>query len=661
MDASGYALPGTIVRNLSDRLYDKRKTAALEIEQMMKDMLTNEDDDGIESIMTLLVRDFAQSPVANFRKGGLIGLAATAVGLASSDSGQYLKKVVPPVLVCFSDPDSRVRYYACESLYTIAKVARGSIIEFFNDLFDGLCKLSSDPDPNVKNGAQLLDRLVKDIVAESDTFDIHTFIPLLRGRIKQVNPFIRQFLIGWIVMLDSVPDIELIEFLPEFLDGLFNMVSDPNKEIRQQADTALVDFLRDIHNQPDADLCRMVPILVEHCGSKDEFTMKTAINWIKDFVELGRERLLEQYAEILAAILPCTAHSGNLAADIQDASFATNKVLLTMVNETDVDFEIEHICTTLTGVLNDEKVDTRLASMQWFNMLLEKMPDKLFGHLEIIFPALLHALSDKEDKVVHRDLEVLAQISRHARYFPQLISSLIQRFKENRRLLQNRGSLIICKLCELLRPEKIYREFARILESETDAEFGSTMIQTLNLIALTAKGLAELRQLLQTTLTSASGGDLFTSLYKSWCHNPVATFSLCLYAQAYEHAADLIPKFADLEVTVPFLVQIDKLVTLLESPVFTHLRLQLLEPTRYPYLLKSLYGLLMLLPCGSTAFTTLSTRLKCVPAAGLLPVQPQPAADGAAPSTSGQAPTAASSGVDFQDLLRHFSERSLGR
>ena len=69
--------------------------------------------------------------------------------------------------------------------------------------------------------------------------------------------------------------------------------------------------------------------------------------------------------------------------------------------------------------------------MQWFNMLLEKMPDKLFGHLQIIFPALLHALSDKEDKVVHRDLEVLAQISRHAEYFPKLINELLQRFKEH--------------------------------------------------------------------------------------------------------------------------------------------------------------------------------------------------------------------------------------
>ena len=47
-------------------------------------------------------------------------------------------------------------------------------------------------------------------------------------------------------------------------------------------------------------------------------------------------------------------------------------------------------------------------------------------------------------------------------------------------------------------------------------------------------------------------------------------------------------------------MQIDKLVQLLESPIFIQLRLQLLE-THAPYhanLMKSLYGLLMLLPAG---------------------------------------------------------------
>eukprot|EP01047_Picozoa_sp_COSAG01_P063488 COSAG01_NODE_8237_length_2860_cov_4.309308_2_plen_315_part_00 len=308
-------------------------------------------------------------------------------------------------------------------------------------------------------------------------------------------------------------------------------------------------------------------------------------------------------------------------------------------------FEIGPICETLAGVLNDEKVDTRLTSMQWFNMLLEKMPTKLLEHLEIVFPALLQALSDKNDKVVHRDLEVLSQISRHDRHFPVFMNKLVNIFAQNRPLLQSRGSLIICKLCEELGPEKIYLEFAAILESEQDTEFAGIMVQTLSLIALTARELSQLRSLLQTTLTSESGGRMFTALYKSWCHNPVATFSLCLYAQAYRHAADLIPLFSDPRMTtVPFLVQIDKLVTLLESPVFTHLRLQLLEPTKHPYLLKSLYGLLMLLP-QSTAFNTLRMRLKCVPTAGVLPTLQDKLACGKA------------SDVDFDQLLLYFRKR----
>ena len=47
---------------------------------------------------SLLITDFATSTQPNYRKGGLIGLAATAVGLAQMDSNEYLKKLVPPVL-----------------------------------------------------------------------------------------------------------------------------------------------------------------------------------------------------------------------------------------------------------------------------------------------------------------------------------------------------------------------------------------------------------------------------------------------------------------------------------------------------------------------------------------------------------------------------------
>ena len=35
-------------------------------------------------------------------------------------------------------------------------------------------------------------------------------------------------MVSWISVLDSVPDIELLGYLPQFLDALFNILSDPN-------------------------------------------------------------------------------------------------------------------------------------------------------------------------------------------------------------------------------------------------------------------------------------------------------------------------------------------------------------------------------------------------------------------------------------------------
>mmetsp|Transcript_8631 Transcript_8631/g.16904 ORF Transcript_8631/g.16904 Transcript_8631/m.16904 type:complete len:102 (+) Transcript_8631:1776-2081(+) len=57
-----------------------------------------------------------------------------------------------------------------------------------------------------------------------------------------------------------------------------------------------------------------------------------------------------------------------------------------------------------------------------------------------------------------------------------------------------------------------------------------------------------------------------------------------------------------------FLVQFSKLVHLLESPVFAHLRMQTIEHAKHPFLLKALYSILMILP-QSKAFKVLRKRI----------------------------------------------------
>nr|GMD19772.1 protein VAC14 homolog isoform X1 [Ipomoea batatas] len=603
-------IPAAVLRNLSDKLYEKRKNAALELEGIVKQLAAAGDHDKITAVINLLTEEYTYSPQANHRKGGLIGLAAATVGL-TSEAAQHLEQIVPPVLNSFSDQDSRVRYYACEALYNIAKVVRGDFIVFFNQIFDALCKLSADSDANVQSAAHLLDRLVKDIVTESDQFSIEEFIPLLRERMNVLNPYVRQFLVGWITVLDSVPDIDMLGFLPDFLDGLFNMLSDSSHEIRQQADSALSEFLQEIKNSPvSVDYGRMAEILVQRAGSPDEFTRLTAITWINELVKLGGDQLVPYYADILGAILPCIADKEE---KIRVVARETNDELRSIKADPAEGFDVESLLTISRRQLSSEFEATRIEALHWMFTLLNRHRNEVLVFLNDVFDTLLKALSDPSDEVVLLVLEVHACIAKEKQHFRQLIVFLVHSFRVDNSLLEKRGALIVRRLCVLLDAERVYRELSTILEGESDLDFASVMVQALNLILLTSSELSDLRDLLKQSLVNTAGKDLFLSLYASWCHSPMAVISLCFLAQAYQHASSVIQSLVEEDVNVKFLVQLDKLINLLETPTFAYLRLQLLEPGRYIWLLKALYGLLMLLPQQSAAFKVLRTRLKTVP------------------------------------------------
>ena len=305
------------------------------------------------------------------------------------------------------------------------------------------------------------------------------------------------------------------------------------------------------------------------------------------------------------------------------------------MTQTDLDYEAA--ANALTEQFLHEHEATRVAALAWLIMLHRKSPRRILAIQDATFPALLKTLSDPADAVVTRDLLLLSQISKSSddSFFSSFMINLLKLFSSNRRLLETRGNLIIRQLCLSLSAEKIYRTMADCLErdeSGEDIDFAAIMVQMLNNNLLTAPELADLRKRLRN-LDTRDGQTFFTVLFRAWCVNPVATFSLCLLAQAYEQAYYLLQIFAELEMTVNMLIQIDKLVQLLESPVFTYLRMQLLEPERYPHLYKCLYGLLMLLP-QSSAFAALKNRLGSVSAIGYLHVTPRGGAGGTGPPGS---------------------------
>ncbi|KAF3907194.1 hypothetical protein ABW21_db0209148 [Orbilia brochopaga] len=783
-----------IGRSLNDKLYDKRKMGALELEKLIRDHLANNDNEKIRQIVEQLVHDFAYAVhQPHARNGGLIGLAAASIALGS-DVAFYLDAIIPPVLACFEDQDARVRYYACESMYNIAKVAKGEVLLNFNEIFDALCKLTADTELSVKNGAELLDRLIKDIVAESaatyvsilqspqdeavtsddesnddnssmlpTAFSLKKFIPLLQERIHVVNPFTRQFLVSWIVLLDGIPDLELVTFLPEFLADLFGYLGDANVDVHDATEVCLEGFLTEIRkiayvkrgvtesrkgalksakpkassisegavtddtdpkrddddsaSRPDDPDGMWMPgqdIQVDHkkileilmtfldptsriyrdlafthtnltnAKRAEEELQRTTFLWVASFLEICPEEIVQFLPRLLSYVLPATSSqyelvrefaqkvdtlmldlilnlfvdsravamgqprsqagtpqnvdprssTPNLVADQggDDAAVADEMARMSIAAGSG---ELDYGATVhaLTMQFLNENEATRLAALDWLIMLHKKAGDKVIAVNDGTFPALLKTLSDTSELVVTRDLELLSQISKNSddEVFASFMNDLLNLFSTDRRLLDTRGYLIIRRLCLNLNPERIYRTLAELIEKEEDVEFASTMVQLLNNNLMTAPEIGELRKRLRS-LETKDGQTLFIALFRSWCHNAVAAFCLCLLAQAYEQASNLLAIFGELELSVSLLIQLDKLVQLLESPVFTYLRMQLLEPEKYPFLYKCLYGLLMLMP-QSSAFAALKNRLNSVSAIGYLhQLAPRPAPTSNAPS-----------------------------
>ncbi|KAF4823587.1 Protein VAC14-like protein [Colletotrichum siamense] len=766
-----------IQRALNDKLYDKRKVGALELERVIRELVVTRDYSRVQAILEQLCNEFAYAVhQPHARNGGLIGLAAAAIALGP-ELPRYLEKIVPPVLACFTDQDARVRYYACEAMYNIAKVAKGEILIYFNDIFDALCKLGADSELSVKNGAELLDRLIKDIVSESaasyvsvlegelgqeftdkadaedrppppTAFSLRRFIPLLQERVWVINPFTRQFLVGWITLLDSIPDLELVTFLPDFLGGLLKFLSDPNRDVHVATQSCLDKFLSEIkrisrvkkgiaeskksreggkrkreesvdsgsvqiepedgdeitsHSDdegsgeedwiPGQDVQinyrKILEILTATLDSPlEEDSLLESLRWIVEFLDICPEEVLPFTPKVLAHMLPAMAsgvesirqaaarvnaglmdyvvslsdepgigglsHSNTripLSSERQDGASSARASLsssrdLEMRSPTpaqghnrslstpnppsstahpQVDLDYAAAVNALTLLFLNDHEATRVAALTWLIMLHRKAPRKVLAFNDGTFPALLKTLSDPAEAVVTKDLQLLSQISRNSEddYFSNFMVNLLQLFATDRKLLETRGNLIIRQLCVSLSAERIYRTLADCIEKEEDVEFASIMVQNLNNNLITAPELSELRKRLRNLESKYQDGQtFFVALFRSWCHNAVATFSLCLLAQAYEQAYNLLQIFAELEMTVNILIQIDKLVQLIESPVFTYLRLQLLEPEKYPHLYKCLYGLLMLLP-QSSAFAALKNRLNSVSSIGYLHIAPK--------------------------------------
>uniref|UniRef100_A0AAF5RWW6 Protein VAC14 homolog n=1 Tax=Wuchereria bancrofti TaxID=6293 RepID=A0AAF5RWW6_WUCBA len=655
VDAQYAPLTATLVRTLTDKLYEKRKAAALDIEKQVRDLLQANHLAELKKLLVVL-KGLTAAQNAHARKGGLIGLAAAAIALGKN-TADYTSQLIEPVLTCFSDPDPRVRYYACESLYNIVKICRSSALSHFDELFDTLWRLSADTDLNVRSGAELLDRLLKDIVLATNSFEISALMSLVRDRIYSQNSSNRRFVVSWLSAILTAPELSISVYLPEVLDGLFQMLGDSQPGVRDATEAVLGQFLERMHEQKDGDraeLSDMINVLIVHaCAEGSTLTRMIALIWLNCFLKMHSVGLLQYLSSFLTAVLPCLNDSQLKAKEI-------NTHLMELLSE-NADIEYDAVIKVLLKHIKHEFRDTRMAVLNWISRMHVTAPAKLFSYMDRVFPVLLSLLSDTCDDVLLLDLQLLSdicegkntsgvelqelnldedtlkQLSGISPYLVKFTSSLLAMFRSDKALLNDRGVLIVRQLCILLGSGSIYRCLSVLLLNDSDTEFVSQMVALLNGILLTSSELFELRKQLRT-LESEACINLFESLYRTWAFQPIALLGLCVLSQNYEHASILVRHLWKVDVTVDVLIEIDRLVQLIESPILSYVRLDLLDARHQRPLTAVLAALLMILP-QTDAFNTLHKRIQCIPSIVVHEENEQSQLDAK---------------VDFKPLLQHF-------
>ncbi|XP_050352282.1 protein VAC14 homolog [Nymphalis io] len=684
-------LSAACVRGLCDKLYEKRKFAGVEIEKMVKDFNDANNTNQIKRLIRVLGQDLMSSTNPNVKNGALMGLSSVAVGLGKG-SITYIGELTHPIVACLGESEARVRYAATEALFNVLKIARDAALTQFPLVFDALARLAADPEPQVRQGAELLDRLVKDIVTESPCLELSRVVPLVRERMYTRSAAARQFAVAWVSALDAAPALGLRRHLPELLDGLFTVLDDPNPEIRRMCDVQLNEFLRSIKKDPsEVNFEAMINILITHAQSTEELLQLTAVTWLKEFAELSGAGVLPHASGVLRAALPCLAYTDEPRKKIRETAATVNLQLTKLVSDASVirvgeeegegpRLQLDAVVEVLTQMLHHSSVHTKVATLDWILHLYNKLPAEMYARTERVFVSVVACLTDGADDVVRRALAVLAEICscpaadasaanaptsgptaaadaptsgptaaaasagasgvdsyddlENSPYYQKFLNALLRLLAADENLLEDRGAFIIRQLCVLVGAEAVYRGVAGAARAR-EPRLAARLADVLATLLLTAPELHPLRLRLRAFDDEATVS-LFRMLYLCWAHSPVALLALCLLTHNYAHCATLISTFGELEITVDFLTEVDKLVQLIESPVFAYLRLELLGGEGSAELRSALFGLLMLLP-QSEAFHSLRRRLHCAP--------PDTAAPAAAPARWA---------LDFPALLGEF-------
>ena len=299
--SSQQSISAAVLVSLAHKRYERRRLAAMEIEKVVRGLVVQNELERVRAILLLLSDDYVRSTSEDARKGGVVALAACAIGLKKAhDDVETVMEcrdlILASVVHACQDHSQRVRYYATESLFNVVKVIPGLAVQHFFILFEILRSLYADVDVDVRSGAELLDKKLKEVIVgamNSGSFSTEACVPVFARFVYMKNKATKRLTLTWLQELnEKLIGAPILEFLHLFLGGIFDMVADPALAIRQSALAFLQSVLPKllvINSEAIADMDdsgmrvdfdKILQSLVTTMEHPDPFVRKVAMFWM---------------------------------------------------------------------------------------------------------------------------------------------------------------------------------------------------------------------------------------------------------------------------------------------------------------------------------------------------------------------------------------------
>ena len=310
--SSQQSISAAVLVSLAHKRYERRRLAAMEIEKVVRSLVQQHELERVRAILLLLSDDYVRSTSEDARKGGVVALAACAIGLKKAHDNvatvmECRDLILASVVHACQDHSQRVRYYATESLFNVVKVIPGLAVQHFFILFEILRSLYADVDVDVRSGAELLDKKLKEVIlvaVNSGSFSTDACVPVFARFVYMRNKATKRLTLSWLQELnEKLIGAPILEFLHLFLGGIFDMVADPSLAIRQSALAFLQSVLpkllvvnsEAIDDMDDAgmkvDFDKILQSLVTTMEHPDPFVRKVAMFWMSRIVKAHMKEL----------------------------------------------------------------------------------------------------------------------------------------------------------------------------------------------------------------------------------------------------------------------------------------------------------------------------------------------------------------------------------